>query len=505
MGSTSKILKNTIFLYLRSFIVLLISLYTSRVVLKVLGVEDFGIYNAVGGVISMISFVNTSLIAAFQRYYNVVMGEGIREELRLWFRSSLSSQLLLVFLILLLAETVGLWFLNNVMVIPETRIVAANWIFQASTVAVIFSVFQAPYTAIVTACEKMNIFAIISVIDAFLKLVIVLSLQFVDADKLIVYSVLLMLVSLFNLSFYIIYVEGKLDLGRFSFVWQWKKIISLFTFAGYSFVDMLSQTLKSSGLNVLLNVFFGPVVNAARGLAYQVLSATNQFVKSFQLSFQPQLTMSYAENNFDYLNRLYFSASKISFFMILIITVPIIVETDAILHIWLGDNVPDHTVAFIRLILVTSWVSCFANPTSVIIYATGQMKKFTMWVSGLNLAILPVAYIFLKLGFVPESAMVVSLVITVIVQMVRMAILKNLVNISIIEYFKKVLLPSFGVCMTSFVLPLLFHNITNYSVINSIVNCSITVIWIVLAVWLIGTNKEEKQFILSKVNAILKK
>ncbi|MBQ3711377.1 MAG: lipopolysaccharide biosynthesis protein, partial [Bacteroidales bacterium] len=350
MANTSLIFKNTLLLYLRSFIVLLISLYASRIILEELGVEDFGIYNAVGGVISMVSFVNTSLLAAYQRYYNIVMGEGDKSNLIEWFRASFGAQVLLVLSVLLISETIGLWFLNNKMIIPENRLIAANWVYQSSIVAIAFTIFQSPYTAMVTAYEKMNVFAIISVIDAVLKLLIVLVLRFVESDKLIFYSICIMGISVLDYVLYVIYVERKLDLGRFLISWNWAKIKALTAFAGYSFVDTLSQTLKSSGLNILLNVFFGPVVNAARGLAYQVLTATNQFVQSFQTAFRPQLTKSYAEKDYGFMKRLYFSSSKISFYLILLITLPIIVEASAVLHIWLGDNVPEHTVSFVRLI-----------------------------------------------------------------------------------------------------------------------------------------------------------
>ena len=308
MANTSLIFKNTLLLYLRSFIVLLISLYASRIILQELGVEDFGIYNAVGGVISMVSFVNTSLLAAYQRYYNIVMGEGNKRNLIEWFRASFGAQLLLVLSVLLIAETIGLWFLNTKMVIPENRLVAANWVYQSSIVAIAFTIFQSPYTAMVTAYEKMNVFAIISVIDAILKLLIVLVLRFVESDKLIFYSICIMGISVLDYILYLLYVEGKLDLGRFSILWNWKKIKALIGFAGYTFLDFLSQTLKSSGINILLNLFFGPVVNAARGLAYQVLTATNQFVQSFQTAFRPQLTKSYAEKDHSFMKRLYFSS-----------------------------------------------------------------------------------------------------------------------------------------------------------------------------------------------------
>ena len=504
MANTSLIFKNTLLLYLRSFIVLLISLYASRIILRELGVEDFGIYNAVGGVISMVSFVNTSLLAAYQRYYNIVMGEGNKNSLIEWFRASFGAQILLVLFVVLIAESIGLWFLNYKMVIPEDRMVAANWVFQSSVVAIAFTIFQSPYTAMVTAYEKMNVFAIISIIDAILKLLIVLALKFVESDKLIFYSIFIMGISVLDFILYLVYVEKKLDLGRFCISWNWEKIKALIGFAGYSFMDSLSQTLKSSGINILLNVFFGPVVNAARGLAYQVLTATNQFVQSFQTAFRPQLTKSYAEKDYSFMKRLYFSSSKISFYLILLITLPIIVETSTILHLWLDNNVPEHTVAFVRLILLTSWISCFANPSSCIVYATGKMKQFTVWVSGLNLAILPVAYVFLILGFSPESTMVVSLVVTAVVQFVRMLIVRNLVQIGIREYFKEVLLPTIVVSIMAFILPGVFGIFLPQGLLYSLVNMAVSFTWAVAVIWLIGVDSGERIQIKNKITSVIK-
>lgn len=505
MANTSLIFKNTLLLYLRSFIVLLISLYASRIILEELGVEDFGIYNAVGGVISMVSFVNTSLLAAYQRYYNIVMGEGDKSNLIEWFRASFGAQVLLVLSVLLISETIGLWFLNNKMIIPENRLIAANWVYQSSIVAIAFTIFQSPYTAMVTAYEKMNVFAIISVIDAVLKLLIVLVLRFVESDKLIFYSICIMGISVLDYVLYVIYVERKLDLGRFLISWNWAKIKALTAFAGYSFVDTLSQTLKSSGLNILLNVFFGPVVNAARGLAYQVLTATNQFVQSFQTAFRPQLTKSYAEKDYGFMKRLYFSSSKISFYLILLITLPIIVEASAVLHIWLGDNVPEHTVSFVRLILITSWISCFANPSSCIVYATGEMKQFTIWVSGLNLAILPVAYIFLIIGYGPESAMFVSLIITAVVQLIRLLIVRKLVHIGIREYFKEVLLPTILVSIIAFILPVVLYTILPQGLPYALMNILLSIIWTGVVIWIIGVDTSERVQIKNKVMSVVKR
>ena len=417
-SNSTRIAKNTFFLYIRSFFVLLISLYTSRIVLRELGVEDFGIYNVVGGVIGMISFLNSSMASTYQRYFNFEMGKKNEKGLADLFKSSITVQLIYAAIIVIIAETIGVWFLNTQLVISPDRMIAAQWVYQISILSFVITVFQAPFTALIISNEKMNIFAIVSILDAVLKLLIVFMLPYFDYDKLIIYSFLLILITLLNFLIYIFVCKRKFSTCVISFNWNRENLKSLFSFGSWTMIDSLSQALKSQGLNILLNIFFGSVVNAARGIAYQVLNAINQFVQNFQTSFRPQLTKSYAEGDLDYMYKLYYSSTKISFFLLWCLSLPIIIETPAILGLWLGDNVPEYTIVFTRIILLTALVSAYANPTSGIAYATGKIKTFNILVSGLNLLIVPIAYLFLKLGFGPESAMIVSLIMSVIVQII---------------------------------------------------------------------------------------
>jgi O-antigen/teichoic acid export membrane protein len=287
-SNSTRIAKNTFFLYIRSFFVLLISLYTSRIVLRELGVEDFGIYNVVGGVIGMISFLNSSMASTYQRYFNFEMGKKNEKRLVDLFRSSITVQLIYAAIITIIAETVGLWFLNTQLVISPNRMIAAQWVYQISILSFVITVFQAPFTALIIANEKMNIFAIVSILDAVLKLLIVFVLPYIDYDKLIIYSFLLFSITLLNSLIYIIICKRKFSTCVISLNWNRENLKALFSFGSWSMIDSLSQALKSQGLNILLNIFFGSVVNAARGIAYQVLNAINQFVLNFQTSFRPQ-------------------------------------------------------------------------------------------------------------------------------------------------------------------------------------------------------------------------
>ena len=350
----------------------------------------------------------------------------------------------------------------------------------------------------------MNIFAIVSILDAVLKLLIVFMLPYFDYDKLIIYSFLLILITLLNFLIYIFVCKRKFSTCVISFNWNRENLKSLFSFGSWTMIDSLSQALKSQGLNILLNIFFGSVVNAARGIAYQVLNAINQFVQNFQTSFHPQLTKSYAEGDLDYMYKLYYSSTKISFFLLWCLSLPIIIETPAILGLWLGDNVPEYTIVFTRIILLTALVSAYANPTSGIAYATGKIKTFNILVSGLNLLIVPIAYLFLKLGFGPESAMIVSLIMSVIVQIVRLFVLRRLLPFSLKTYFKEVIIPTSVVFLLTPIIPYFCKYIMQESLVYSLLICFISVISVGFLGWIFGLNNTEKQIIKSKLPFIRK-
>lgn len=498
-SNSTRIAKNTIFLYLRSFFVLLISLYTSRVILEILGVEDFGIYNVVGGIIGLLSFLNSSMASTYQRYFNFEMGRKNETALIELFKSSITVQLIYAIIIVALAETIGLWFLHTQIVIPIERTIAAKWVYQVSILSFVLIVFQAPFTALIISNEKMNIFAIVSILDAILKLLIVFLLPYTNSDKLIAYAILLILITLLDLLIYVVICKKKFSSCKISLNWNKDNLKSLINFGGWGMIGSLAYTLKSQGINIILNMFFGPIVNAARGISYQILSAVEMFTTNFQTSFRPQLIKSYAEGNIDYMYKLYYSATKISFYMLWCISLPIIIETPMILGLWLGNNVPEYTVVFTRLILLTALVSAYANPTSAIAYATGNIKRFISWVSGLNLLIVPIGYLFLKLGYAPESTMIISLIMTILVQIVRLFVLKKLLYFSILDYIKKVCIPTFLVFLLSPIIPYCIKQIAQDSLIYSLLICLISAISVVIFMWFIGLNKEEKNIILSKI------
>jgi len=502
MSNSSRIAKNTLALYGRSLVVLAVSLYTSRVFLNALGVQDYGLYNVVGGVISMLGFLNTTMQATFQRYYNVAMGKGKECEVKTLFRLSLTVQFLLALVVVLLGETIGLWFVNNKLVIPEGRMEAAQILYQVTIVSFVISVFKGPFAAIITAYEKMSVYALFSIIETFLKLGIAIIIMNASGDRLVLFSFLTLLITIVDISLYIVFCKKNIPTTDIGFNWEKGSLKNMLSFSTWSTIGTLAYTMKSQGLNIVLNLFFGTVVNAARGVAVQILHAVNTFINSFQTAFRPQLTKLYASGDYDAAMRLYYGATKLSYYLIFTISLPILLETPYILHIWLGDVVPEYASIFTRIILLTAFVSAFANPTSCIAYATGRIKKFSIVVSVFNLLIVPVAYLFLKLGFGPESAMIVSLVITILVQFIRLLVVADMTVMKVGDYIRSVVIPIIFYTALSLLFPLTLCRFLPEGWLRLILVLVVSVVSSLCFAWLVGLNKMEKTFVLSKIKSI---
>ena len=500
-SNSLRIAKNTIALYGRSLIILAVSLYTSRVILSVLGVEDYGLYNVVGGIISMLGFLNNTMQATFQRYFNVAMGKD--DDVRVLFRTSLTVQLLLALVVVVLGETIGLWFLSYKLVIPEGRMFAAQILYQITIVSFVLSVFKSPFGALIIANEKMGVYALFSVLETLLKLVIVYVLLVTHGDKLIIYSLLTMLITITDFLLYVLFCRKKIPVTSIHFNWEKNKLRGMLSFSTWATMDMLAYTLKGQGLNIVLNLFFGTVVNAARGIAAQIMNAVNQFISSFQMAFRPQLTKLYSSGDYVAAMRLYHSSTKLSFFLIFTLSLPILIETPQILYIWLGNNVPEYTVVFTRLILLTAFVSAFANPTSCVVYTAGNIKLFNIVVSTVNLMIVPVAYVFLKLGFGPSSAMAVSLVITILVQVIRLIIASRITVISLWNYTKSVVFPVVVYSALCVVAPLAINHTLSAGWLRLIVVVVMSIVSSLGFAWLVGLNSSERRLVLSKFKGLI--
>ena len=344
--NNKRIAKNTIALFIRMLAIMLISLYTSRLVLKSLGVTDFGIYNVVGGFVAMFSIISNSISSSISRYITYSLGKGDVKSLRMIFSSSLNMLYLICLFLFIILETGGLWFLNFKMVIPEGRLYAANWVFQISLLTFVIDIIAMPYNALIIAHEKMSVFAYIGIVEALGKLCVALLIAFSPIDRIIYYALLMAVVAVLVRLLYSFYCRRHFEESKYSFIINKSLIKNMFSFAGWNFFGISSSMLADQGVNLILNIFFGPAVNTARGLALQVSGAVTSFSSNFMTAFNPQITKSYAMDEKGHYIDLVCRGSKFSFFLMYIFVLPVMFSTAYILQLWLGKT-PDHTVNFV--------------------------------------------------------------------------------------------------------------------------------------------------------------
>ena len=367
-SANKRIAKNSLFLFGRLLFVLAISVYLTRVVLNVLGVEDFGIYNAVCGFVLMFNVVNVALSNGIQRFYNFESGrKGAGAETTVY-RASVLMQVSIALLLVLIIEPIGLWFINHKMVIPPERLGAAVIVFHIAVASLVLDMVQVPYFSAITAHEKFNYYALISLFEALLKLLlIVLVVSHASFDRMIVYAIVLFAVKAIVFLSYFIYAKLSFSTLRFKLEFDRELFRSMSGFVGWNMVEMLAWTTEGQGINMLLNVFFGPLVNAARAVASQVQNAIQYFCLSLMMSFRPQIVNSYAEDNLERTKNLFFSLSKFMFVFFYMLSVPFIMDMDFVLKLWLGENIPQYTVAFTTLFLVSMYPRNFAMAISQVV------------------------------------------------------------------------------------------------------------------------------------------
>lgn len=503
--NNSRIAKNTLLLYFRMMITMLIGLYASRVVLNTLGIEDFGIYNVVGGVIAMFSFVNGAMANATSRYLTVELGRENWQRLKATFSTALTIHAMIAVLIIVLGETVGLWFLLNKMIIPDARLGAAMWVYQLSIVSMAVSIMSVPFNASIISHEKMSAFAYITIFDVTMKLLIVFLLLLIPYDKLKVYAVLLFLTQLLNQLIYMIYCKWKFPETSYKPHIDKSLFKEMSIFAGWNLYGNLSYITYNQGVNILLNVFFGPTINAARGIAVQVQSMTYSFVSNFQTALNPQITKSYANGNVTYMNQLIAMGSKFSFYLLLLIAIPLMIETPYILRLWLVQ-VPEHAVSFFRILVLINLTDALSTPVAISIQATGQIKAPQLITGTILMAILPVSYIALKMGAPAEAVFVVHLFSAIVAQASRIILLSHRTTFSIQNYVKEVISPIFlvlvVVCAISIVI---YHYCYTEFFGGMIIICMITICTNIIVFYTLGFNDNERQFVRDKMAVLFKK
>ena len=499
-----RIAKNTILLYVRMLLTMAVALYTSRVVLQVIGVTDFGIYNVVGGIVMMLSFLKGAMTTSIQRYLTFYLGKANLQDLRKVFNISVQILAIISFVIVLIAETVGIWFMNTQMIIPADRFYAAQWVFQLSIITMVLQVMSIPYNAAIVAHERMGAFAYISIAEVLLKLIIVYLLLLTSFDKLIVYAVLIAIVQFFIRYIYNHYCYIHFEESHLQRIWDVRLLKEIGSFAGWNIWGNLAASLFGQGLNLLLNVFFGPVVNAARGISLQVEGALSQLSSNFMMAVNPQITKTYATNQMEDMHRLVFRSSKFSYFLIFIFSLPVIWETDAILVLWLKTP-PEYTGVFVKLILCATLVNTTSLPIQTAAAATGDVKLYQSVIGGILLLVVPVSYMVLKFGGDPVSVYVVYFAIIVLSSVVRLFIVKSLISLSVIQYCKNVICPILLVTVSASFFTIAFSYCHSHTLTDSIINMFAGFIVAAFFSYLLGLDKSERQFLNDKMTVAFQK
>lgn len=505
MSDNSRIAKNTLLLYVRMLFTLGVSLYTSRVILQNLGVEDFGIYNVVGSVVTMFVFLNSAMTSVTQRYLSFEIGRNNEEQLNKVFNISLVIHFGLSIIIVLISETVGLWILNNKMVIPSSRVVAANWVYQCSLLATILMMVSVPYNALIISREKMSAFAYISILDVLLKLLIAIAISFAKTDRLVFYAILIVGVQLIDRLIYGFYcsrkfVEAKIKIVRYEALYK-----EMMVFASWGLLGHLSVIITQSVQNILLNVFFNPIVNAARGISVQVANAIQGFSSNFQLSVEPQITKTYSVGDIKRLHLLIINSSRYSLYLLYLLSLPLFLKIDVVLGLWLTE-VPEYTASFVRISLLMSLGGALANPINIAVRATGKVKMIELTGGTLLVMNLPISYFCLRNGMEPISVFYVQLIIIILTLIVRLYFAKIQIDLSIREYLKTVLLKPFVVMSIALVIPLIANIYWDHNDFISLVYVGITsMISTITTIYYCGMNGNEKTFLKSRIYALAKR
>lgn len=491
-------------LYLRMFLTMAVSLYTSRIILNTLGIEDFGIYNVVGGFVTMFAFLNSSMASATQRFLSFEIGRKDSVKLGNVFSMSVNIHFIIAFVILIFAETVGLWFLNTQLTLPPDRMVAAQWVYQFSILALMVNMVSVPYNAIIIAHERMNVFAWVSIAEVSLKLLIVFMLQWFGFDKLKLYAILIFAVTLIIRMVYGVYCNKNFKESKFRFFWDKPLFNTLMSYAGWNLWGNAASVIMDQGLNILLNIFFGPVINAARAIAFQVKSAVQQFVGNFQMAINPQIIKSYASEDLKYMHQLIFQGAKYSFFLLFIMSLPIFIEAEIILRLWL-KTVPEYTVIFTRLVIINILIDSISGPLMTAAQASGKIKQYQSVVGLLLVLNLPISYLFLKMDYSPEVTLYVGISLSIIALYARLKIISPLVNLSISEYLNNVVLRIIPVVFIAFISPTLVYISLEENFIRLLLTGITSIASVLMTIYYIGLSKIEQQFMNRKVKQLFNK
>ena len=496
--NNKRIAKNTFVLYIRMFVMMFIGFFTARITLNALGVDDFGINNVVGGLVSMFTLLSGSLSSAAGRFITFALGKGDLEERKRTFATIVNIHIILAVVVVLAIETIGVWFLNHKLNIPPDRMVAAHWVLQCSVVSFALGLLSVPYNSSIIAHERMSAFAYMTIFDAVCKVIVVAAIYYYGGDKLILFSILSIIPSIITQIIYIWYCKKHFSECVYTFLWDKKLFREMFGFAGWNFIGSTAALMRDQGVNIVINVFTSPAVNAARAVAMRLNGLIGQFTGNFMVSLNPQITKYYAVGDLTRMHKLLFYGTRFSYYLFMFIAIPVIFEVEVIPSVWLG-NVPEHAVLFTRLVLVLSLIDIFSSTLITAQNATGNIRNYQLVVGGLYLLNLPFSYLLLKEGFIPEVTLVVAIIIAVVCMIARLCFLRNSINLPVSDYVRKVILNALLVTVVSLVLPgLCYHYIADIFW-RFLAVCTASIISSAAAIFFIGCDSQERDLAMNYV------
>lgn len=497
---TKKIAKNTLYLYFRTILIMGVTIFTSRVILDVLGVEDYGIYNVVGGFVSMFSVLSGTLTVASQRFIAYELGKD-NSKIQQVFSTTVSIHLLLALLLFFLLESFGLWFLNCKLNIENERLYAANWVFQCSIVTFCLNLICIPYTAAIVAYERMSAFAYISLCEVIVKLGCCYVLYIICFDSLILYAILMLIVAIILRVIYSSYCVQKCNGCKYRLMLDKEIFKEMFGFCGWNFIGSTASMLNGQGINILINIFFGVTLNAARGIANQIDNAVNTFVQNFMMALNPQITKSYAAGDFRYMNDLIIRGTKFAFFLYWIMGAVFFVNIDYILSVWL-KQVPEYTALFLRCTIIYTMIQTFAQCLYTTILASGKIRKYQIIVSSLFMLAFPFTYIFFKMGFPAEFAYVSTIICAIVCLVARLLIMQQIVPLFSSERFvKEVIIKVFIAVIPTLFVIIWFYRNAAINFLNFILQSLVIVIVCIIMISLLGLNSQEKSYFRNLINS----
>ncbi len=504
-----RIAKNTFMLYFRQILILLVSLYTVRVVLDVLGAEDYGIYNVVAGVVTMLSFLTGTMSSATQRFFSFALGKNDTDQLKKIFTVNITIYICIAIIAVLLLEIVGLWFVNNHLEIPVERFDAAVFIFHFAVLTFVISILTSPFTAIIIAHEDMHIFAYVSIIEALLRLVVVFVLMYIDVDKLELYGVLLFIVAVINAIIYISIALRKYEECQFKkFYWDKDLLKEISSFTSWTLFGQISTVGRNQGVTILVNQFFNPVVVASRSIALNIGNHIGVFANNFNTSLYPPIIKSYSSGNKNEMFTLIYSGSRLTFFLMWVISLPMILELEMIFSIWLKDT-PTDAILFTQLTIVESLILSLSFPLTTAARAPGKMKTYELTLGIIQMLIFVVSWIVLRKGGPAYSVFLVAIIANILMFFVRLFIVRNLIGIPVKGFMTKVAFPVLGIAILSAIPTYLLQQLLPKGLIYSIIVIVFSILVISIAMYYLGLDRDMRRRIIyymeSKKNSVFKK